>query len=164
MKIEIKIIISEIIKRIKKNKWQLIINLVACLTLLSYYIFKYSLEMYQFVTILALFIPALMDIVLKIIYRKQGDNYFDEHHFVTMRVYMITVLPIFSGVHTGWYLYKHLNQINSCSLLIVFLLCFLLVNVFIKKYLKYPKRTQDLDNTVNLVVYMIILGLILIIR
>jgi len=117
--------------------------------------------MYQIVLVLSLFIPVCFDLIKKLMYDNQNKNYFEIHNFSTVRLYLIFVMPLFILVNTNWSIFKNILEIKSLAYIAIYIICNVIVNSFVIKYQLNDKRNSELDQTINLVMYLLIGGLII---
>ena len=102
-----------------------------------------------------------VDLIQKLRYDNQGKNYFQIHNFSTVRLYLIFVMPLFILINTDWSIFKNIFEIRSLAYIVVYLMCNVIVNIFAIKYQENKKRNSELDQTINLIMYLLIGGLII---
>ena len=147
--------------KIKLNIQSFIVIGISLLCLFTNYFINYRKVMYQIVLVLSLFIPVCFDLVKKLIYDNKGKNYFQIHNFSTVRLYLIFVMPLFILVNTNWRVFRNILEIKSLAYIVIYIICNVIVNTFVIKYEQNDKRNSELDQTINLIMYLLIGGLII---
>lgn len=156
-----KVFFKLLFDKIKLNIQSFIVIGISILCLFTYYFINYRKSMYQIVLVLSLFIPVCFDLIKKLMYDNQNKNYFEIHNFSTVRLYLIFVMPLFILVNTNWSIFKNILEIKSLAYIVIYIICNVIVNSFVIKYQLNDKRNSELDQTINLVMYLLIGGLII---
>lgn len=156
-----KVFFKLLFDKIKLNIQSFIVIGISILCLFTYYFINYKKPMYQIVLVLSLFIPVCFDLIKKLMYDNQNKNYFEIHNFSTVRLYLIFVMPLFILVNTSWSIFKNILEIKSLAYIVIYIICNVIVNIFVIKYQLNDKRNSELDQTINLVMYLLIGGLII---
>ena len=156
-----KVFFKLLFDKIKLNIQSFIVIGISILCLFTYYFINYRKSMYQIVLVLSLFIPVCFDLIKKLIYDNKNKNYFAIHNFSTVRLYLIFVMPLFILVNTNWSIFKNILEIKSLSYIVIYIISNVIVNTFTIKYQLNEKRNSELDQTINLVMYLLIGGLII---
>ena len=156
-----KLFFKLLFEKIKLNIWSFIVVGISILCLFTYYFINYNKTIYQIVLVISLFIPVVFDLIQKLRYDNQGKNYFQIHNFSTVRLYLIFVMPLFILINTDWSIFKNIFEIRSLAYIVVYLMCNVIVNIFAIKYQENKKRNSELDQTINLIMYLLIGGLII---
>ena len=156
-----KVFFKLLLEKIKLNIQSFIVIGISILCLFTHYFINYNKTMHQIILVLSLFIPVCFDLVKKLIYDNKNKNYFAIHNFSTVRLYLIFVMPLFILVNTNWSILKNILEIKSLSYIVIYVISNVIVNIFTIKYQLNEKRNSELDQTINLVMYLLIGGLII---
>ena len=100
----------------------------------------------------------------KINFDNKEENYFKITNFTTSRLYLLLLLPLFVNIYTNWYMFNDILSHQSLAYFSVYLVTNAVVNIFVIKYTLNKKRNSDLDQNINVIIYIIILGLLLLAR